>query len=344
MSSSNDNRLRFSKKAINRAGEILVADPQNEEALEILDYWRSLHAELIGEEGTFKGKVGVFSRRVKRSVSIIGKLGRFPKMQLTRMQDVAGLRYVLERVLLDSPTFQNVVGALTKALWENTSATRKSVDDYIEQPKPSGYRAIHHVYERHDSDNPLHDGLLVEFQFRTRPQHIWAMAVETVGMFYGQALKASSGDQGWLDFFKLASAAISHLENAPVVADHAHKTFESIRQELKQMGTEQSCFTKLAAIKEVDEKDSVEEYNFWLLELNIKKGTTAIYGFKADQLETAHEMYSAKERTPACIRRDTQVVLVSTESFKDLREAYPSYFLDVVDFTKTLREICRIDV
>lgn len=210
----------------------------------------------------------------------------------------------------------------------------------MKRPRESGYRAIHLVYEFTDECKVHLDGLLLEVQFRTRMQHLWAMAVETVGMFYGQALKSSIGEQGWLDFFRLASAAISHLENAPVVAEHVGKSFEQIRSELERSGTEGSFFTKLAAIKEIEEKDSSGEYDYWLLELNIKKGKTSIFGFTSAQIEKAHKMYSAKERTPACLRGDIQVVLVSTRSFKDLRTAYPSYFLDVTDFTAVLNDIC----
>ena len=166
------------------------------------------------------------------------------------------------------------------------------------------------------------------------------MAVETIGMLYGQAMKASQGDQNWLDFFKLASAALSHIEKSPVMAEHAGKSFEQIRTELLHEGTERSFFSKLAAIKEATSKYPAEEYDYWLLELNIKKGENKISGFKADQLETAQEFYALKEKTPDCRRGDVQVVLVSTQSFRDIRQAYPSYFLDVAEFTKTIKQVC----
>ena len=329
----------FSKTAINRAGETLIHDPHDEGALEVLEYWRGLQADVLEDGRNAKDKFSVgwiivnVSARLKRTVSIIEKLKRYPSMKLSRMQDIAGMRFVVD--FAQTPTtasgvFQAYIEVFQKHFL--LSFINKSVDDYVKSPKPSGYRAVHLVYQN-DS------GHFLEIQFRTKLQHLWAMAVETVGMFYGQALKASQGDQDWLDFFRLTSAAISHVEQGPVVAVHAKKNVETIRAELKRAGTEKSFFSKLAAIKEVDEKFSAEEYDYWLLELNIKRGENTIYGFTSNQVQTAQEMYAAKEQTPACRRGDVQVVLVSTRSFKDLRGAYPSYFLDVTDFMNMIKTI-----
>jgi len=330
----------FSKTAIDRASKTLINDPQDEGALEVLEYWRALHTQVweVGPEPKDRyltgSKIVTISSRLKRTVSIIEKLKRYPSMKLSRMQDIAGLRFVIDFVQCPysaSDEFQSLVEDSRKHF--SQGFTNKTVDNYVEAPKPSGYRAIHLVYQNDC-------GLFLEIQFRTKLQHLWAMAVETVGMFYGQALKASQGDQDWLDFFRLTSAAMSHIEQSPVVAVHADKSFETVREELKRQGIEKSFFSKLAAIKEVDEKFSAEEYDYWLLELNIKRGDNTIYGFTVDQLQTAQEMYAAKEQTPACRRGDVQVVLVSTRSFKDLRKAYPSYFLDVADFLHTIKNIC----
>jgi hypothetical protein len=329
-------KTSFSKTAVNRAGETLMLDPLNEDALEILEYWRALHAGVLEngrnpEDIYSVGPIVVMvSSRVKRTVSIIEKLKRFPTMKLSRMQDIAGMRLVVDFTQPLNPSsksFQEYADIFRQHF--TPSFVNKGVDDYVKLPKPSGYRAIHHVYQNEY-------GNFMEIQFRTKLQHLWAMAVETVGMFYGQALKASQGEQGWLDFFFFSSAAISHAETGAVVAAHAEKSFETICEELKREGIEKSFFSKLAAIKEVGEKLSDEEYDYWLLELNIKRGDNMIYGFMSHQLETAQEMYAAKEQTPACRRGDTQIVLVSTRSFKDLREAYPSYFLDVADFMNVI--------
>ncbi len=45
--------------------------------------------------------------------------------------------------------------------------------------------------------------LLIELQLRTRLQHEWATAVETMGTFLQSSLKSSQGPEEWLDFFSL---------------------------------------------------------------------------------------------------------------------------------------------
>ena len=328
----------FSKTAVNRAGETLIDDPQNENALEALEYWRGLHTQKweINQETKdwhfASSTVVTTSFRIKRTISIIEKLKRYPSMKLARMQDIAGMRFVFDFIQTPhsvSDVFQESVEMFREHL--SLLFVNKTIDNYVKSPKPSGYRGIHLVYQNEFD-------LFLEIQFRTKLQHLWAMAVETVGMFYGESLKASQGDQGWLDFFRLASAAISHVEKSPVVAAYAEKNFKTIREKLKWEGTEKSFFSKLTAIKEIDEKFSAEEYDYWLLELNIKRRENTIYGFMSNQLQTAQEMYAAKEQTPACRRGDVQVVLVSTRSFRDLREAYPSYFLDVADFMNMIKD------
>lgn len=53
-------------------------------------------------------------------------------------------------------------------------------------------------------------------QIRSKIQHSWATAVEVVGAFTKQALKASAGDPRWLDFFKYTSVEFSKLENCVI--------------------------------------------------------------------------------------------------------------------------------
>ena len=57
-----------------------------------------------------------------------------------------------------------------------------------------------------------YDTLRIELQIRTKLQHIWATAVESMGTFLGQALKSRQGDQEWLDFFAATSSAFAYKE------------------------------------------------------------------------------------------------------------------------------------
>jgi hypothetical protein len=62
-----------------------------------------------------------------------------------------------------------------------------------------------------------YNGLRIEMQLRSRLQHAWATAVETVGTFLRQALKSSQGEGAWLKFFALMGSALARREHTPLV-------------------------------------------------------------------------------------------------------------------------------
>jgi putative GTP pyrophosphokinase len=100
----------YSREKINKAGSVLAGlsnDFSKEEASLILENFRSIH---IRPMFTFRinlvrkiKKLGLeekslLSQRLKRTPSIIQKLKINKSMSLSRMQDVGGLRVVLEEL------------------------------------------------------------------------------------------------------------------------------------------------------------------------------------------------------------------------------------------------------
>lgn len=59
------------------------------------------------------------------------------------------------------------------------------LDDYIAEPKPSGYRGVHVIV--------TYDERTVEVQLRSQAQHDWAYTVEQLGGQLGHALKMGEG-------------------------------------------------------------------------------------------------------------------------------------------------------
>jgi ppGpp synthetase/RelA/SpoT-type nucleotidyltranferase len=59
--------------------------------------------------------------------------------------------------------------------------------DYVETPKPDGYRAKHLV--------AIKDGVLIEVQLRTTAQHLWAELVERFDRQHRLNLKAGRADE-----------------------------------------------------------------------------------------------------------------------------------------------------
>jgi hypothetical protein len=68
---------------------------------------------------------------------------------------------------------------------------------------------------------------------RSRFQHAWAIAVEVVGAFTKQALKASRGEEDWLRFFLLISSDIAAREKTSPV----HNTPGSPKQLKEELRT-----------------------------------------------------------------------------------------------------------
>ncbi len=109
------------------------------EADRVLDWWRRQHAypltmvnaglrHYLKPHGTVKP-----TQRLKKRSTIATKLVRFPKMNLSRMQDIGGVRVVLPN--------QAACDELTKRLRHNWRGDIVAYDDYVREPKPSGYGA-----------------------------------------------------------------------------------------------------------------------------------------------------------------------------------------------------------
>lgn len=89
----------YTKGQINRAGaEVRVGNP-SEPALEIINNWRASHAYILNtfqatlRRRTRGTKIHV-AQRLKRLRTLMSKLTRQPKMELARMDDVAGCRLI----------------------------------------------------------------------------------------------------------------------------------------------------------------------------------------------------------------------------------------------------------
>ena len=235
-----------SKNQINKAGQILVDPNVNPSnlwwAVELADKWRACHAYPINTfQATLRVKLRTFphnpiaAQRLKRMPTIIDKLRRYPAMKLTTMQDIAGVRAILGTV----PDIFKLADLYRK----NTNFLHELTDeyDYVTMPRnDDGYRSLHLVYKYKNPRNKAYDGLRIELQIRTRLQHIWATAVETMGTFLGQALKSRQGDQEWLDFFSITSSAFAYKEKSPLVPKYAHlsqeDTFKAVAKAEAKLG------------------------------------------------------------------------------------------------------------
>lgn len=332
----------FTNREINKAGEILK-DQTNYSfddivwAEDVLTYWRIIHGYVINTfQATLREKVKLFhkeriiAQRLKRTPSIIYKLQRFDKMQLSRMQDIAGIRAVLKNI--------EEVRKLEKS-YKNSQFKHKlrNEKDYIQNPKESGYRSIHLVYEYSKDNIPCYHGLQIELQIRTKLEHTWATAVETIGTYLNYALKSSVGPKQWLDFFAMSSSAFAYLENSPRIPGYEHFTekdiFEMVVQKFDDLGVKDKLQAFSIATKHINRSTKYNKYNLIILDLAAKN--VSVRNFAEKDFNLANEQYTETEKRISA-GAPLQVVLVSTGSIDSLRRAYPNYFLDTQEFLQKI--------
>jgi ppGpp synthetase/RelA/SpoT-type nucleotidyltranferase len=334
--------IQFSKSQIDKAGAKLarikpyIDDDDRELALEIMNNYRAAHNLPLlvfrVDLATRARKVDVtvtLAQRLKRMPAIEAKLRRLSSMRLTQMEDIGGCRAVVRSV--------QMVRRLRK-MYEKSRSKHKRLHivDYLTAPRETGYRGVHLIYAYHSNTKPQFNGLKIEIQLRSRPQHAWATAVETVDAFTGQGLKDGSGDTRWRRFFALMGTYIALKEACNPVPD-TPTNISFLKKEIAQCAKELQVLEHLHSYRATLEMKTMPGAHFYIVDLDVPKGETRISGFREDALETAQQMYLALEKeTTNQLGRD--VVLVSVGSMESLKRAYPNYFADTDVFVGLLNE------
>lgn len=191
---------QHSKTVIDRAGELLASDAgigemDFIEAYKVVLNWRTSHAMplltfriSLTKRAHKVESTSIVAQRLKRFSSIVSKLEREPNMKLSQMQDLGGCRAIMSDI---------------GALFLIHELYREAHDDFVQSPngmkcfnylvspKRDGYRGIHLVgrYSAQAQKNEPWNGHRIEIQLRTRLQHAFATAVETVATFTRSTLK-----------------------------------------------------------------------------------------------------------------------------------------------------------
>lgn len=334
-------KVMISKKQISNAGKILLTSKSQDEineALELINVWRANHMRPLNAMKNAmirtldKNKITpvLISQRLKRLVSIIYKLDLNENMSLGGMQDIGGYRVVLK----DAKDLQKLKEILQKDKRHNLL----KMNDYVEKPKPSGYRSIHFVYI-YNSKIEKYNGLRIELQIRTKLQHNWATAVETAGIITKTSLKSSQGPDEWLEFFKIVSSLFAIKENLPVLEEHASISVEDLmfccERQTKKLKVIDILKALRISAKQLEDKKYPGDY--YIIHIDVKEKYVQIMSYNKNNLDKASEKYLEIEKTI----QDTEnaVVLVSANSIKSLQKAYPSYFLDTSEFISVLEKI-----
>ncbi len=343
----------LSKSKINTAAIILLDNNKHstveiDAALGIVNYWKAMHSHPLQVFNNRLKRVSqkinknaLSAQRLKRISSILKKLNREyydnkPTMKLTQMQDIAGCRVIM------SNTKQ--VRTLYDKYYRNGDLKHKKVNvkDYIASPKLDGYRSIHLVY-RYNSDKGKkeYNDLLVEVQIRSKLQHLWATAVETVDFFTKQAIKSNQGEENWEIFFRLVSSAFARMENSPIVSQtpqNEKELYLQIKEKEKELQVVQKMTQWTKSLKYFDNFKQKKNRYFYLLELDTNIDKLTVSAFTKLEEEKALIAYSDAEKK-IYNKIGYDVVLVSADNVQDLKKAYPNYFLDTENFINHLKVI-----
>ncbi len=340
--------MKYSRNQINNAGKALLAGPETgfpyTDANLIIEDWRKMHMlplqELVKEVTKILSEAGIIaafsSHRLKRMTSIVAKLRHNPGMGLGGLQDIGGARFVFEDISMLLKAQEVISGAS----FSHFTLDRQPYD-YVANPKESGYRSIHFAY-KYISDDAEYDGLRVELQIRTRLQHDWAMAVETAELISKSSLKASLGDKRWLEFFKLASAVFARKEGMPVAEAYREYSESDYCREYSDLEKNNKFLDQLRALVsavEITEQHSLK-IGYAVIFIQFDKKTVQLRHYLPEALEGATAYYAEVEKS--INDENSAVVLVSVSDMKELKEAYPSYFLNAGEFIQALQEFNNV--
>ncbi len=207
----------FSKNRIDKAGQTLaeylageidvdgerlrnIPDGDIADAWDVVQWWRDEHKRPLSRVAAnlryYVVDYGrpIVGQRLKKAPTIADKLVRLPRMKLSRMGDIGGVRAVLPN--------RDAVYEVAGRLRRNWTITRER--DYMADPKPDGYRALHL--------NGRHHGRLIEVQLRTPNQDLWANEVEEDAVSFDFRLKAGGGPSELRDYYRAAADLLAAVD------------------------------------------------------------------------------------------------------------------------------------
>ncbi len=331
-------KLIYSKKEINRAGDILCGKntrkTTTDSAIEILENFRSIHVKPLGafriliqrHAEKIESEISI-SQRLKRAPSIIRKLKIQGHMSLSQMQDIGGLRAVVNSKQEVEKLYNLLKISEQQPAFKSTFLKKF---DYISYPKKTGYRSLHLVY-KYNKNVPANEQCRIELQIRTKIQHAWATAIEVLGTYLNQPLKQNFGDKELLELFNSISKCFALIEDNSIDKD----LFVNTLKQIKDSKLEELLMGYTVSSDIVIEDNKKTNNKFHLITLNLKKRMLNVRSFSKSKFDDANNEYSELEKK-YINNNEVEVVLVSVDDIKSLSKLYPNYFMDTHEFLKII--------
>lgn len=332
----NSGRLLFpggSKSRVNRAGANIREGTASAEDFHVVDEWRAAHRGVLNTfqailRNRTRGTNVTVAQRHKRKITIFDKLLRLPKMELSRMDDIAGCRLIFPSI----STLYSFRRGFHKARFNHRRRNDADKYDYIKHPKPTGYRGVHDIYE-YDVNSKVGrglTGLFVEIQYRTLVQHAWATAVEVIGFITESQPKFQKGDKRYEQAMALASEILARAHEkstGPFPEASSKELVRNFLQADKELGLLKMLRGLSAANKTISGNRNAILIFSGASELEVRTFRDATDALRA--------LFDLEKELPG---RD--IVLVRADTSEEVRLAFKNYFSDVRDFIKFVEIGC----
>lgn len=322
-----------SRERVNKAGANVRNGNATPEDLFVIEEWRAAHRTVLNTfQAILRNRTRndnvIVAQRHKRRNTIFDKLHRLPKLMLGRLDDVAGCRLIFESIE-DLVNFRN---KFHRARFKHIRKNDTDKYNYISNPKNTGYRGIHDVYEYNvNSKNGQHcSGLNVEIQYRTLVQHAWATAVEVIGFITMSQPKYQQGDQRYVHAMVLASEILarSHEEMTRLLPQLSN---QDLLSQFAKIDIELGLIRNLKGLNSAN-KEIIKSKNSILI--FSESGELQIKTFR-DATDALTALFNLEKENPSL-----DIVLVRADSADDVREAFRNYFSDAQDFIELVESGC----
>lgn len=322
-----------SKARVNRAGDNIRNFSETFEDFVVVEEWRAAHRGVLNTFQAIlrtrtKGTKISVAQRHKRRNTIFNKLFRFPSMQLSRMDDVAGCRLIFE-TMDELNAFRN---NFHNARFRHKRRNDLDKYNYIKYPKKTGYRGIHdiYVYDVNSISGKKLKGLYIEIQYRTLVQHAWATAVEVIGFITESQPKFQHGDTRYEKAMALASELLARAyENSK--GPFPNLTDREVLNEFIQFDTELSLIKTLKGLNQAKNEVTNKRNTILIFSSDGKLDTKSF----RDATEALKVLFELEKNSP-----DKDIVLVRADSSEEIRLAFRSYFSDAKEFINLIEGAC----
>ncbi|MFC5478820.1 RelA/SpoT domain-containing protein [Massilia suwonensis] len=299
----------------------------SEEDYWVIDEWRAAHRAVLNTFQAIlhkraRGRDIIVAQRHKRKRTVFDKLARQQRMNLSRMDDVAGCRLIF-RTIEELHEFRE---SFHNARFRHKRRNDVDKYNYIASPKPTGYRGIHDVYE-YDVNSAVGKrltGLYVEIQYRTRVQHSWSTANEVIGHVTENEPKFGRGDKKIEHAMALSSEILARAHEGMFGPFPELDNRDLVEQFLtldKEIGL-------LRMLRGLNTSDLFETKNKNTI-LIFKDGEPVEAQAYRDAPDALRALFQLENNHP-----EWDIVLVRAETGDEVRLAFKNYFSDARDFIK----------